>query len=74
VTCNKTIHKDFKGHCVSFDDIISNFDTKGEDFGDQDRNSLKLFQLEETTVNVKSFRIPNSINQIVYRFFRQSKA
>ena len=74
MTCNKTIHKDFKDHCVFFDDIISNFDTKGEDFGDQDRNSLKLFQLEETTVNVKSFRIPNSINQIAYRFFRKSKA
>ncbi|WP_435412503.1 Kdo domain containing protein, partial [Psychroserpens mesophilus] len=26
------------------------------------------------TVNVKSFRIPNVINQIAYRFFRKSKA
>jgi hypothetical protein len=72
--CHKTIHKYFIGHSVFFDDIIYNFDTKGEDFGDQDRNFIKLFQLEETTVNVKSFRIPNSINQIVYRFFRKSKA
>jgi tRNA A-37 threonylcarbamoyl transferase component Bud32 len=57
-----------------FDDIIHNFDLKGEDFGNQDRNSLKLFQLGDKTINVKSFRIPNIVNQITYRFFRKSKA
>lgn len=74
MTWNKTIHRYFKDHCIFFDDIICNFDTKGEGFGNQDRNSLKLFQFEQTTVNVKSFRIPNCINQIAYRFFRKSKA
>lgn len=51
-----------------------NFDTKGEDFGNQDRNSLKLFNIDDKTLNVKSFRVPNIINQIAYRFFRKSKA
>jgi hypothetical protein len=55
-------------------DIITNFDSKGEDFGNQDRNSLKLFKHEDKTLNVKSFRIPNVINQVAYRFFRKSKA
>lgn len=56
------------------DDFIINFDTKGENFGNQDRNSLKLFQFKDMTVNVKSFKIPNIFNQIAYKFFRKSKA
>ena len=70
----KQIHDSFKQNEAFLDDIITNYDTKGEDFGNQDRNSLKLFQLEDQTLNVKSFRIPNFINQIAYRFFRKSKA
>lgn len=70
----KQIHDNFKQHEAFLDDIITNFDTKGEDFGNQDRNSLKLFKLEDKTLNVKSFRIPNFINQLAYRFLRKSKA
>ncbi len=64
----------YKADKANFDDFITNFETKGEDFGNQDRNSLKLFELNGTTVNIKSFKKPNIINQIVYRFFRKSKA
>ncbi|CDF78468.1 lipopolysaccharide kinase [Formosa agariphila KMM 3901] len=56
------------------DKFILNFDDLGEDFGNQDRNSLKLFKLEEQTINVKSFKVPNLVNQIAYKFFRKSKA
>ena len=70
----KQIHDNFKNHETFLDDIITNYDIKGEDFGNQDRNSLKLFKLEGKTLNVKSFRIPNLVNQIAYRFFRKSKA
>ncbi|MDO5977544.1 Kdo domain containing protein [Flavivirga spongiicola] len=71
---NKVIHKKFKANNAFFDDIISSFDIKGEPFGNQDRNSLKLFNLDKKLINVKSFRIPNIVNQIAYRFFRKSKA
>ncbi|WP_299335773.1 Kdo domain containing protein [uncultured Psychroserpens sp.] len=70
----KHIHDNFKHNEAFLDDIITNFDSKGEDFGNQDRNSLKLFKLDDKLLNVKSFRIPNLINQIAYRFFRKSKA
>ncbi|MFT4611934.1 MAG: hypothetical protein ACJA1H_001745 [Glaciecola sp.] len=70
----KNIHNSFKQHEAFLDDIITNFDTKGEDFGNQDRNSLKLFKIEDKTLNVKSFRVPNLINQLAYRFFRKSKS
>src|SRR5690606_28432564 len=71
---NKIVHKDFYNFQEFLDDIIENFDIKGESFGNQDRNSLKLFQLKDSTLNVKSFKVPNLINQIAYRFFRKSKA
>ena len=70
----KNIHKNFKEYESFLDDIIENFDTKGEPYGNQDRNALKLFELNSKTLNVKSFRVPNFINQFVYRFFRKSKA
>ena len=71
---NCTIHKDFSSHKSFFDDIIENYDVKGEPFGNQDRNSLKLFALGNQVINVKSFKIPNVVNQLAYRFFRKSKA
>lgn len=57
-----------------FDESISKFEIKGEGFGNQDRNSIKLFKIRDMIFNVKSFKVPNFINQIVYRFFRKSKA
>ncbi|WP_346881184.1 lipopolysaccharide kinase InaA family protein [uncultured Algibacter sp.] len=56
------------------DDFTNNFDYSGIPFGNQDRNSLKLFKLDDKVINIKSFRIPNLINQVVYNFFRKSKA
>lgn len=70
----KVIHNNFASNEAVLDDYIKNFQTQGIDFGDQDRNSLKLFDLDGKTVNIKSFKIPNLFNQVVYRFFRKSKA
>ena len=54
--------------------FIKNFKNEGKLFGDGDRNVIKLFEINNAVVNVKSFKIPNLINQIAYRFFRKSKA
>lgn len=70
----KRIHSSYTAHKSLLDDIITNFDTKGQDFGNQDRNALKLFDVNGVLVNVKSFRIPNLVNQVAYKFFRKSKA
>jgi hypothetical protein len=53
---------------------ISDFKTSGKLFGDGKRNIIKLFELEGMTMNIKSFKIPNLINKIAYRYFRKSKA
>jgi len=71
---NSVIHDDFEQDKVKIDGFILNFDIQGEAFGNQQRNSLKLFKLNGHLVNIKSFRIPNFINQIAYNFFRKSKA
>lgn len=67
-------HKSYNGHKDQLDYFIEHFDEIGTPFGNQDRNSLKLFELNNKTLNVKSFRVPNIFNQIAYRFFRKSKA
>lgn len=55
--------------------LIQEFNSSlGMIFGDGKRNIIKLFELEGKTVNIKSFKIPNLINKIAYRYFRKSKA
>lgn len=54
--------------------FIHNFTTSGTLFGNGKRNTIKLFELEEKTVNIKSFKTPNFYNKIIYKFFRKSKA
>ena len=54
--------------------IINNFETSGQLFGNGDRNKIKLFELNGTTINIKSFKIPNIVNKIAYKYFRKSKA
>lgn len=71
---NWKINKQFQDKESELLKIINEFDFSGQNFGNQERNSLKLFEFEGMTVNVKSFKIPNAINQVVYRFFRKSKA
>lgn len=53
---------------------VENFSTEGTKFGDQERNTLKLFELEGEKLNIKSFKVPHLINKIAYRYFRKSKA
>ena len=54
--------------------MIKNFNSTGSLFGDGQRNTIKLFKLDDKTVNIKSFKIPNIVNQIAYKYFRKSKA
>ncbi|TDP01328.1 Kdo domain containing protein [Flavobacterium sp. 245] len=67
----------FSGVVKSSKDILSliqNFHTSGELFGNGDRNKIKLFELNGKTINIKSFKIPNIVNKIAYKYFRKSKA
>lgn len=54
--------------------LFKNFKSEGILFGNGKRNIIKLFDLEGKTINVKSFKIPNVMNQVIYKYFRKSKA
>ena len=70
----KTFVSDNKAFNTQLLDFILNFKSLGDMFNDGDRNVIKTMTIDGVLVNVKSFRTPNIINKIVYRFFRKSKA
>ncbi|MCH7524107.1 MAG: Kdo domain containing protein [Bacteroidetes bacterium] len=69
----KVFHPKYQDSELDIDGFIESFDNSGEYIKDE-RNALKLFQLNTKVINIKSFRTPNLINQIVYKYFRKSKA
>lgn len=70
----KVISPDYIDKTSAIDALINNFETSAKPLRNKGRNSLKLFELDGLIINVKSFRVPNIINQIAYRFLRMSKA
>lgn len=62
---------------VSSDKIVAcvdDFSKAGKIFVKGDRNTIKTFVIDGITINIKSFKIPNIINKVAYKFFRKSKA
>ncbi len=62
---------------ISKDKIFNcfkNFNDNGVHYFIGQRNAIKLFDLKDITLNIKSFKKPNLINKIAYRYFRKSKA
>jgi len=53
--------------------ILDDFRKEGKTIKDG-RNQLKLFEVDGKVINVKSFKIPNPVNKVVYRYFLKSKA
>lgn len=68
------INEKFKQNENYIEQILNNFNSSGELFGNGDRNKIKLFDLNGKTINIKSFKIPNVVNKIAYKYFRKSKA
>lgn len=56
-----------------FQEILELFYSSTEQLG-EDRNTIKLVDYNQQRLVVKSFKIPNLVNRIAYRFFRKSKA
>lgn len=54
--------------------LLSDFESRGKTLDAPARNTIKVFELEGEKITIKSFKIPNLINKIVYRYFRKSKA
>jgi len=71
---NFVINPKFKKDEQAIIKIVDNFSTLGKKFDQRDRNQIRLIELNGEIINVKSFKKPNFINKIVYRYFRKSKA
>ncbi|MBA4153964.1 Kdo domain containing protein [Flavobacterium sp.] len=54
--------------------FIKNFTTEGKILSDGTRNCIKIFSWQNRSVAIKSFKIPNFYNAVIYRYFRKSKA
>lgn len=67
-------HSNFSKYKTKIETFISNFNISGKDFVIGNRNSIKLFELDDLTLSIKSFKQPNLINKIAYQYFRKSKA
>lgn len=68
------IRKEFQHLSKAIVGIITNFNSSGIYFSEPVRNAIKIFELDSKKVNVKSFKLPNLFNKIVYGYFRKSKA
>lgn len=68
------IHQDFKNLTQNLLLIIDNFKDQGNDFVIGPRNVIKEFDVEGHKVIVKSFKLPNLLNKVIYRYFRATKA
>lgn len=71
---NIVFSKKFKGDTEAIKQCITDFDTSGKKFDERKRNSLKLFEVGGSVINVKSFKVPNLVNRIAYKYLRSSKA
>lgn len=57
-----------------FEELLFDFQDSGKEFGNSRRNELKTFDLDGEKLLVKSFKVPNFINKIAYKYIRKSKA
>ncbi len=55
-------------------EAVARFDLTGRKLGSGKRNQVKHLPYRGQELNIKSFRIPNFLNRLVYRFVRKSKA
>lgn len=68
------VNSRFTSVSKEIESVFKSFDKSGTDFIIGERNRIKTFPINDLTINVKSFKIPNLINQLVYKYFRKSKA
>ena len=54
--------------------LVNSFDNKGKLLYGGNRNAIKTFEINNFIINIKSFKVPNLINKIAYKYFRKSKA
>ncbi|MCK0131033.1 Kdo domain containing protein [Flavobacteriaceae bacterium F08102] len=68
------LHEKYTGLKDELLTVLNNFEKYESQFGTGKRNKVKVIPMGNETLVVKSFKIPNIINQVAYKFIRPSKA
>lgn len=71
---NAAFSPEYKLYEEELSHLVQNFSEIGKKYGDQDRNSLKTYDLNGEIINIKSFKKPNVVNKVAYRYIRKGKA
>ena len=69
-----TVHKSVKSNLLKLKEFFLNFEQEGKILADGNRNQIKIFDLDDTQITIKAFKVPNFVNKIAYQYFRKSKA
>ena len=64
------IHKNSSLKTRAVKEALDRFNNEGELIGTGYRNVIKVLEVDGVKYNIKAFKVPNVINKIVYRFFR----
>ena len=56
-----------------FLELIRSYQSEGNTFWKK-RNTIKIFEKDGISWNIKSFKIPHIVNKFAYRYLRKSKA
>lgn len=70
----KVFKEEYKVYDKEITNLIENFESFGNEIGNQARNTIKIIPFHDEFLNIKAFKIPNIFNRIAYKFFRTSKA
>lgn len=68
------IHPNYSSITSEVRNAIATFEDHNEILGAAERNVIKIVTIRDERFVIKSFKKPNMINQIAYKFFRKSKA
>ena len=67
-------HPNYEAKKTEILEFIEHFDHKGKDVLKGDRNEIKCFEFDDEKINIKSFKVPNVFNSMIYKFIRKSKS
>jgi len=71
---HEQFHPDFSDKKEIVRNFIARFKTDGTLLADGKRNKIKIFENGSFAYNIKSFKVPNFLNQVIYGLIRPSKA
>lgn len=70
----KVVHPEYADHKSTIEHAIANFNEIGQRVGRGKRNTLKRIVMDDWSINVKAFKLPDPFKSFIYRYLRQSKA